>query len=134
LRQLHLALSAGDGSLPPLAAIADDRVRSALEDGRTDERRAADALATVAALGADAPAPVLLHGDFDDRNLLVCKRRGLAAIDPLPCGGDPAYDAAYWAHANRRPGVRDRQAAIAAALDVDLERVRAWGNVIATHG
>ena len=31
---------------------------------------------------------VLVHGDFDERNLLVCDRRGLCAIDPLPFAGE----------------------------------------------
>ena len=62
-------------------------------------------------LGANGCAPlqeerraaVIVHGDFDERNLLPARARGLCAIDPLPCAGDGTYDAAYWVHANRRP-------------------------------
>jgi streptomycin 6-kinase len=77
---------------------------------------------------------MLVHGDFDDRNLLVCARRGLCAIDPLPCAGDPAYDAGYWVHANRRPGRRARLDAIVAATGLDRERVRDWAAVVGVHG
>ena len=77
---------------------------------------------------------VLVHGDFDERNLLVCDRRGLCAIDPLPCAGDGAYDAAYWIHANRQPGRRARFEAMAAATGVDRRRLRDWCGIVAVHG
>ena len=131
LRELHVdPLS----SLPELEEIVRSRLGTAVRDGRLPADRAARALETAMALLPDAPSPVLLHGDFDDRNLLTCLRRGLAAIDPLPCVGDPAYDAAYWAHANGRSGRRARQDAIAGALALDPDRVRRWGTVVATHG
>lgn len=131
LGRLHVAPWS---DLRPLDRVASRRVALALQQGRASEERASAALETIAALSADAPARVLLHGDFDDRNLLVCDRRGLAAIDPLPCAGEPAYDAAYWAHANGRPGRRERIAAIAAATGLDPARVRAWCDVVAVHG
>ena len=101
---------------------------------RASHDRAAWALAAIEQLEADAPAPVLLHGDFDWRNLLRCDKRGLAAIDPLACAGDPAYDAGYWAQAAGDPGRRARTTAIAEALDLDVRRVRAWCAVVAVHG
>jgi streptomycin 6-kinase len=121
-------------TLRPLGEVARRRVERALAQGRTTPSKAEWALARIDELEHDPPAPVLLHGDFDERNLLVCEHRGLAAIDPLPCAGDPAYDAAYWAHANGRPGRRERQHAIADALGLDPARVAAWGRVIAVHG
>ena len=75
-----------------------------------------------------------MHGDFDERNLLVCDRRGLCAIDPLPFAGEGAYDAAYWIHANRRPGRRARFEAMAAAIDADRRRLRDWCGIVAVHG
>jgi streptomycin 6-kinase len=30
---------------------------------------------------------------IENKNILVCQKRGLVVIDPLPCIGDPAYDA-----------------------------------------
>jgi streptomycin 6-kinase len=130
-----LALQAGPPPrLRALPDVARRRVERAAARGNRRRDEADRALAIVDALEAEAPPPVLLHGDFDERNLLVCERRGLAAIDPLPCAGDPAYDAAYWAHANGRPGRRDRQRTIADALRLDPARVAAWGRVIAVHG
>jgi streptomycin 6-kinase len=77
---------------------------------------------------------VLVHGDLDERNLLTCERRALVAIDPLPCVGDPSYDAAYWVHANRRPGRRARLEALLGASGLPRERVRDWAGVIGVHG
>jgi streptomycin 6-kinase len=45
------------------------------------------------ALAADAPETVLLHGDLTPANVLEGGERGLVAIDPSPCAGDPAFDA-----------------------------------------
>ena len=128
------ALHAEPGPFRPLADVARRRIERAEAQGRARRGAVERALATIAKLERDAPPPVLLHGDFDDRNLLTCSSRGLAAIDPLPCAGDPAYDAAYWAHANGRPGRRERIAAIAAAAGLDPERVRLWSEVVAVHG
>lgn len=45
-------------------------------------------------LGAGASAAVLLHGDLTPVNILDGgEARGLVAIDPAPCIGDPAFDA-----------------------------------------
>ena len=44
-------------------------------------------------LAADSPATVLLHGDLTPANVLDGgEQRGLVAIDPAPCLGDPAFD------------------------------------------
>ncbi len=82
---------------------------------------------------SDAPAAVVVHGDFDERNLLTCARRGVCAIDPLPCAGDGTYDAAFWVHANRRRGRRGRFDAMV-ALGLERDRLRDWCAVIAVHG
>ena len=51
-------------------------------------RRAASRLAT------DPVSAVLLHGDLTPPNILDGgPARGLVAIDPAPCLGDPAFDA-----------------------------------------
>lgn len=45
-------------------------------------------------LAAEASAAVLLHGDLTPVNVLDGgEARGLVAIDPAPCVGDPAFDA-----------------------------------------
>lgn len=131
LRQLHIPPHPG---LPALTELARERIANALRDGRAPEQKVTWALAKADQLDRDAPAPVLLHGDFDERNLLVCSRRGLCAIDPLPCAGDPAYDAAYWVHGNRRPGRRARLDAVVAATGLDRDRVRDWAAVVGVHG
>jgi streptomycin 6-kinase len=131
LRVLHVEPY---GDLRPLDEVVRRRVEQAVDQGRASPETAAKAMASIERLQRDAPPPVLLHGDFDERNVVRCDVRGLAAIDPLPAGGDPAYDAAYWAHANRRPGKRQRVEAIARALGLDAARVRRWGAVIAVHG
>jgi streptomycin 6-kinase len=128
------ALHVAPPPMRSLAVVAKRRVERAAAQGRARPDAADRALATIAELERDAPPPVLLHGDFDDRNLLTCVTRGLVAIDPLPCAGDPAYDAAYWAHANGRPGRRERIAAIAAATALDPARVHGWSVVVRVHG
>jgi streptomycin 6-kinase len=120
--------------LRELAAEATDRVLRALEQGRTTAYKADWAVGKIDELQREPVEAVLLHGDFDGRNLLRCGRRGLTAIDPLPCRGDPAYDAGHWAHANGLPGRRARTTAIADALGLDVRRVRGWCAVAAIHG
>ena len=131
LQAIHVPPPAG---LPALAETVARRIDRADDEGRANAERVAWARATAARLLESAPAPVLLHGDFDDRNLLECSQRGLRAIDPLPCVGDPAYDAGYWVHAHRRPGRRARLEGIVAATGLPTERVRDWAGVIAVHG
>ena len=120
--------------LPRLEDVAGERVERAASEGRATTQRVEWAIAALERLRAGAPEPVLVHGDFDDRNLLVCERRGLAAIDPLPCAGDGAYDAASWIHANRSPGRRARFDAMAAATGLDRARLRDWCGIVAVHG
>ena len=109
------------------------RLDQAERDGRAAGQRLAWARAAVHRLQESAPAAAIVHGDFDERNLLACARRGLCAIDPLPCAGDGAYDAAYWVHANRRRGRRARFDAMAAA-GFERDRLRDWCAVVAVHG
>jgi streptomycin 6-kinase len=131
LRHLHVA---AQPQLPPLVEIVRNRIEYARREERASEQKARWAYAKVDELERTSPAPVLLHGDFDERNLLVCERRGLCAIDPLPCRGDPAYDAGYWVHGNRRPGRRARLDAIVAETGLDRARVRDWAAVVGVHG
>ena len=109
------------------------RLDRAERDGRASGQRLAWARTAVQRLQEDAPAAVIVHGDFDERNLLACARRGLCAIDPLPCAGDGSYDAAYWVHANRRRGRRARFDAMVAA-GFERDRLRDWCAVVAVHG
>jgi streptomycin 6-kinase len=101
---------------------------------RAPARKIEWAFAKLAALEHDPPPAVLLHGDFDDRSLLVCAQRGLCAIDPLACSGDAAYDAGYWVHCDGRPGRRARFDEIVASTGLPLERVRDWAAIVGVHG
>ena len=129
LRSLHTPAPAG---LPSLRELVEKRLETARRAGRP-EQKLDWALAKTVELERDHQQPMLVHGDFDERNLLW-SRRGLIAIDPWPCVGDPAYDAGYWVHGNRRPGRRARLEAIVAATGLPRERVRDWAAVVGVHG
>ena len=120
--------------LPTLTETVRNRIDTAVRDGRASQQKASWAHAKAVELERNASPSVLLHGDFDERNLLVCDRRGLCAIDPLPCAGDAAYDAAYWVHGNRAPGRRARLDAIVAATGLERARVRDWAAIVGVHG
>jgi streptomycin 6-kinase len=97
--------------LQPRLELARDRARSLLDDPQP---------------------PMLLHGDLESKNILRCNRRGLVAIDPLPCIGEAAYDPAYWLAFAVEEERRDVYAAeLAARLGLDAVRVRMWADVIA---
>jgi streptomycin 6-kinase len=118
----------------PLRACRRSERSFGADQRRVPSQKLAWALAKLAELERDPPPAVLLHGDFDDRNLLVCKRRGLCATDPLPCVGDPAYDAGFWVHCRRRPGRRARLDDIVAATGLPRARVRDWAAIVGVHG
>jgi streptomycin 6-kinase len=123
--------------LPALAAVVAQRIATAEVEGRSNQHRLAWARSALERLEAGSPVPTLVHGDFDERNLLTCARRGLCAIDPLPSAGDPLYDAAHWIHGNGRPGRRARFDGLAAALGLgarERARLRDWCGVAAVHG
>jgi streptomycin 6-kinase len=122
---------------PPLGTVVAGRLDTAEADRRATPQRLAWAREALERLEQAPPPPRLVHGDFDERNLLVCTRRGICAIDPLPAAGDALYDAASWIHANGRRGRRARFDALAGALGLgepDRRRVRDWCGVVAVHG
>lgn len=75
---------------------------------------------------------ITCHGDLSIKNILVSHGRGLLAIDPNPCAGYPAYDAAQWA-VTQTPVAQapQRAAAVAAALGIATEDVQRWVCVLA---
>jgi streptomycin 6-kinase len=85
------------------------------------------------ALLATAPAPVLLHGDLHLGNVLDGgPARGLVAIDPRACTGDPCFDAVdYVLDGAGCDGVAARCDAVAAAAGLDPGRLHAWSRAIA---
>jgi streptomycin 6-kinase len=75
---------------------------------------------------------VLLHGDLHLGNVLDGGSRGLVAIDPKACLGDPCFDAVDYVLAGAgREGVETRCALVAAASGLDAYRLHAWCQVVA---
>jgi streptomycin 6-kinase len=76
---------------------------------------------------------VLLHGDLHPANVLDGgPARGLVAIDPRACVGDPCFDAVdYLLDGAGRDGIGTRCAALAAASGLDEDRLHAWCRAIA---
>lgn len=72
---------------------------------------------------------VLLHGDFTPSNILEGgEGRGLVAIDPAPCRGDPAFDAVdlvCW-QATDADVVAERVERLAPAMNVPAGRLLDW--------
>jgi streptomycin 6-kinase len=87
--------------------------------------------AAVELAGASHESPVLCHGDLSSKNILVSRDRGLLAIDPNPCAGHPAYDAAQWA-VTQTPVAQapQRASAVAAALGISADDVLRWVGVL----
>jgi streptomycin 6-kinase len=82
-----------------------------------------------ARLAAQPSAHVLLHGDLTPVNVLDGgTHRGLVAIDPAPCLGDPAYDALdllVW-HARDIATIETRAGGLATAIGVGVARLLDW--------
>jgi streptomycin 6-kinase len=84
-----------------------------------------------AAMELAGSGPVrLLHGDLHPHNVLDAgPARGATAIDPRPCFGDPAIDAADWAMVPPTHGgsLGEGVSALASAMpELDSERLTAW--------
>jgi streptomycin 6-kinase len=105
-----------------------DRIRPGYDPGLV-----AEGARLLRSLPRSAEREVLLHGDFNPGNILSDGDTWLA-IDPKPMTGDPAYDP--WplleqiddpfSYADPAPRLRDRVALLAAALDLDADRIVAW--------
>ncbi|MFF2231205.1 aminoglycoside phosphotransferase family protein [Streptomyces anulatus] len=76
---------------------------------------------------------VLLHGDLHLGNVLDGGvERGLMAIDPKACVGDPCFDAVDYVVAGAGlEGIETRCEHVAVACGFDGDRLRAWSQVIA---
>ncbi|GAB3500808.1 aminoglycoside phosphotransferase family protein [Amycolatopsis cihanbeyliensis] len=76
---------------------------------------------------------VLLHGDLHLGNALDGgPSRGLVAIDPKACIGDPCFDAVdYVVDGAGHEGVEARCQRVATACGLDGDRLYAWSRVIA---
>lgn len=78
---------------------------------------------------------VLLHGDLHPGNVLDGgETRGLMAIDPRPCIGDPAFDAVDWVFwpVDDPQNWEPRCSELAKILGVDGERLWDWCRSVAS--
>jgi streptomycin 6-kinase len=80
-------------------------------------------------LAAGGSRTVLLHGDLTPVNILDGgDKRGLVAIDPAPCVGDPAFDAidlVLW-RADDVGTITSRVEELAPAIGAEAGRLREW--------
>ena len=80
-------------------------------------------------LAADVGPTVLLHGDLTPVNVLDGgAERGLVAIDPAPCLGDPVFDAidlVFW-RADDLETIATRAEQLAPAMGSDASRLLGW--------
>jgi streptomycin 6-kinase len=131
-------------ALPQLASV-ESYVERWLRDldglGRdvpVPRRYVEQALALGRALLADAPAPVVVHGDLHYANVMADAAGEWVAIDPKPMAGDPHYEPApmLWnrmeelsgpgAVGSVRDGLRRRFHAVVDAGGLDEDRARDW--------
>jgi streptomycin 6-kinase len=78
------------------------------------------------------PREVLLHGDLHLGNVLDGEERGLVAVDPICCVGDPCFDAIDFAlEGTTCEEILRRRDELAKAYDLDLERLDRWCRVTA---
>jgi streptomycin 6-kinase len=128
---------AGSDRFPPLRDGLRDRLRRAAQRCALPGNEVGRALHARAAAQLERPdgppsgSPVLLHGDFQTKNLLEATGGAVAAIDPLPCVGDPAFDAATWSVLSPAPEpIAARVEAIARALAWDPAPVARWAALL----
>jgi streptomycin 6-kinase len=76
-------------------------------------------------LARDAASIVLLHGDLTPVNILDSDR-GLVAIDPAPCLGDPAFDAVDLVFWNAAGAFAPRAEELARAMGAEPGRLLDW--------
>jgi streptomycin 6-kinase len=136
LSALHAADAVATARYPLLRPALDDRLRRAAQRcalpgndvGRALHARAAAVLAAPPA--AERPQ-VLLHGDLQAKNLLAAADGTVRAIDPLPCIGDPAFDAASWSVLGATPEpIGARVERIARTLGADPAPIGAWAALL----
>lgn len=92
------------------------------------------ALARIRRLTASRTRLILLHADLHPGNVLTDDARGVPtvrAVDPTPCVGDPAYDAAAWAARAGASGVEQRLVRASSHLGHPAERIWNWAAVAA---
>ncbi|MFJ9697790.1 aminoglycoside phosphotransferase family protein [Kitasatospora sp. NPDC101183] len=139
LHRLWVPLPDGHPFPGTAARVADTAARLAAHRAHpvaeAAEALAEEALETAAALAAEEPETLLLHGDFHHGNVLAADRSPWLAIDPRPVAGERAYDLARLVldradNLIGSPGVpgavRRRLGRLSEALEVDRDRLRGW--------
>jgi streptomycin 6-kinase len=107
-------------------------MRCRLPDNDTGRALHARALALLERPPPDMRRPVLLHGDFQEKNLLAAEDGRPRAIDPLPSAGDPAFDAACWCVLQESDTPIDVLVSqLARAAGLNGERVAWWAQLVA---
>jgi streptomycin 6-kinase len=105
------------------------QIDQATEDDRY--RELLDGYRLALELAATCQRKVILHGDFQGKNLLSCQRQGVVAIDPFACIGEREYDLAFWAlsawRGERVPQLIEELCEALPALN--RERLQAWAYV-----
>jgi streptomycin 6-kinase len=130
-----------DGVPDPLYRPVADHIAYLFDSGRKNYERRPDLAELIPPelyargrqlamrLAADGAPTVLLHGDLTPVNVLDGgAERGLVAIDPAPCLGDPAFDAidlVFW-RAEDAETVAVRAEQLAPAIGADATRLLDW--------
>lgn len=123
---LHDPAIAPPAGLPTLRERLDVVYAMAARKGADRGLVARGRAAAMELADGDGGAPRLVHGDLHAGNVLDGgPQRGLVAIDPRPCLGDPLFDLVDWVlHGNGEPV--ERAHALAQATGHDAERLLAW--------
>jgi streptomycin 6-kinase len=136
LRSLH-----ADAVPGPVYRPVADHIVYLFDSGRKHYERKPDLVELISAelyersrelalrLARTASPTVLLHGDLTPVNVLAGgEERGLVAIDPAPCLGDPAFDAidlVLW-RAQDADAIVARAEQLAPAIGADAGRLLDW--------
>ena len=135
-----------NGTPGPSYSSVEDRVGYLFDSGLKDYERKPELVEIISRelyergrelalrLAVDRAPRVLLHGDLTPVNILDGGgRRGLVAIDPAPCVGDPAFDAVdllLW-RAENVETIRARAQELAPPTGTEPERLLAWCSAFA---
>ncbi|SEO84397.1 streptomycin 6-kinase [Amycolatopsis saalfeldensis] len=131
LAQLH-SVRLPSARFPSLATrvrlmfeLAERRLRGSAAEPRLPLELLHHARARAEDLATGGPV-ALLHGDLHPGNVLDAgPARGIVAIDPRPCLGDPAFDGVDWALLPMAAGATLDEG-VAKLPGLDADRVRAW--------